>query len=344
MPLTCAQSITLPNSYLEFTRTNGVAPAVAPSGKARFALGTAGNLLLSVNGGAYAAVAAAGSSSLLADGTAAVPALGFASEPTSGPGLYKSATDELSIATAGLQRWKVDAGGHLANAAVTTATYTIDTRTDVDDGISASWRIRNLSNTASASAVIQFASGTGGGTIGHYPAAHTALSASFQDRLVIRSDVDTTGIMLAALSAAQVIEFRVATTGTILSIATGALTLAAGGHFVFSTTGAGTQLGTAANQLVSFHGATAVAQIAGATQTFSTADGTHAARTAGALTMADGAGTNDGTIGAITADASVIAAFQEVVDQINKLRTDHLDTAAFANFAVDGLQSKGLFA
>lgn len=41
----------------------------------------------------------------------------------------------------------------------------------------------------------------------------------------------------------------------------------------------------------------------------------------GALTVADGAGTNDNEIGAITADASVIAAVQELASQINEIRT-----------------------
>jgi len=44
--------------------------------------------------------------------------------------------------------------------------------------------------------------------------------------------------------------------------------------------------------------------------------------TAAALTVTNGAGTNDGTIGAITADASVIAAVQELAAQINKLVLD----------------------
>lgn len=44
--------------------------------------------------------------------------------------------------------------------------------------------------------------------------------------------------------------------------------------------------------------------------------------TAGALTVADGAGTNDGTIAAITADASAIAAVQELAAAINALIVD----------------------
>jgi len=66
------------------------------------------------------------------------------------------------------------------------------------------------------------------------------------------------------------------------------------------------------------------------TQTYSTSDATIAALTyvapsaitAAALTVADGAGTNDGTIGAITDNASTIAAVQELAAQIGKLVTD----------------------
>ena len=44
--------------------------------------------------------------------------------------------------------------------------------------------------------------------------------------------------------------------------------------------------------------------------------------TIGALTLADGVGTNDGTIGAITGDASVIAAVQELAAKINAIRAE----------------------
>lgn len=77
------------------------------------------------------------------------------------------------------------------------------------------------------------------------------------------------------------------------------------------------------------------------TQTYSTADRTHANPTASTLTMADGAGTNDNTIGAITADASVIAAFQELVDEINKLIADVADIKQLGNSVVDDLQALG---
>lgn len=102
------------------------------------------------------------------------------------------------------------------------------------------------------------------------------------------------------------------------------------------------QIGSATTDLVAFHGSTPTDQCAAYTQTYSTADRTHAAPTAATLTAADGAGTNDNTIGAITADASVIAAVQEIVDEINKLIADVADTKQIVNSVIDDLQEKGL--
>lgn len=87
-----------------------------------------------------------------------------------------------------------------------------------------------------------------------------------------------------------------------------------------------------------FFGTAPATQAGAYTQTYSTASKTVAtlttaaptAITAAALTVADGAGTNDGTIAAITNAANagsadvgpVIAAIQELADQVNKLVTD----------------------
>jgi hypothetical protein len=98
--------------------------------------------------------------------------------------------------------------------------------------------------------------------------------------------------------------------------------------------GLGTTLG--------FFGVTAVTRPSAYTQTYATADKTHANPTAATLTMTDGAGTNDNTIGAITGDASVIAAFQEVVDEVNKLIADVADVKQIVNSVIDDLQSLGL--
>lgn len=78
------------------------------------------------------------------------------------------------------------------------------------------------------------------------------------------------------------------------------------------------------------------------TQTYSTADRTHANPTAATLTVADGAGTNDNTIGAITDNASTIAAVQEIVDEINKLVADVADVKQLLNAVIDDLQSWGV--
>lgn len=75
------------------------------------------------------------------------------------------------------------------------------------------------------------------------------------------------------------------------------------------------------------------------TQTFSTADKTIANATAAVLTVTDGAGTNNGTIDAITADASVIAAVQELADQINKLIADGADLRQGLTAVIDDLQA-----
>jgi hypothetical protein len=95
---------------------------------------------------------------------------------------------------------------------------------------------------------------------------------------------------------------------------------------------------------VGFFGTAPVAQRSAYTQTFSTADRTHATRTSLGLTVTDGVGTNDGTIGAITADASVIAAVQELAAEILRVRADLADTAAVVNALVDDEQALGICA
>lgn len=93
---------------------------------------------------------------------------------------------------------------------------------------------------------------------------------------------------------------------------------------------------------VGFYGVTPASRPGAYTQTYSTANKTHAAPTAATLTVADGAGTNDNTIGEITADASVIAAVQEIADEINKLVADVADVKQLANSIIDDLQTLGL--
>lgn len=112
-----------------------------------------------------------------------------------------------------------------------------------------------------------------------------------------------------------------------------------------------------------FLGATPATQAGAYTQTYSTATRTVAAlttaaptaMTAAALTVTDGAGTNDGTIPVITDNASTITAVQELADQINKLvvdltsvrtqlvavQADILDMKKNDNAVIDDLQRFG---
>ena len=104
----------------------------------------------------------------------------------------------------------------------------------------------------------------------------------------------------------------------------------------------GTKIGTATTQKLGFYNATPAVQPSAYTQTYATADKTQAAPTAATLTVTDGAGTNDNTIGAITADASVIAAVQELADEVNKLVADVADVKQITNSIIDDLQALGL--
>jgi hypothetical protein len=106
--------------------------------------------------------------------------------------------------------------------------------------------------------------------------------------------------------------------------------------------------------------ATPVAISAAYTQTFATADRTHAARTAAALTD-NVAGTVGATVAAIPnpadtpADADTLRddlvtnvlpairnAISSLIDQINKGRVDALDTSSLVNSLVDDIQLQGL--
>lgn len=82
------------------------------------------------------------------------------------------------------------------------------------------------------------------------------------------------------------------------------------------------------------------------TQTYSTADKTHAAKTAQALTDNSG-GTASQTLAAITGGGTACEdatknAVASLCDDLNKLRDDHLDVAQLLNALIDELQTRGL--
>lgn len=121
------------------------------------------------------------------------------------------------------------------------------------------------------------------------------------------------------------------------------LTLGDGINLVVGSTN-GTKIGTATTQKIGFYNATPIVRPSAYTQTYSTADKTHAARTASALTDSTG-GTADTTlqsIGAVYSQTEVRNNFADVAAQINNLRTDLLDTASLVNALLDDLQGLGL--
>jgi hypothetical protein len=108
--------------------------------------------------------------------------------------------------------------------------------------------------------------------------------------------------------------------------------------------GAGTaNVGVGASTL-GFYGVTPVSRPSAYTQTFSTADRTHAARTAATLTDST-TGTAGQTIADVTASFSQTVLndnFASVTDEINKLIADLADTAEVLNSVIDDLQANGL--
>lgn len=139
------------------------------------------------------------------------------------------------------------------------------------------------------------------------------------------------------------IDAQLASAAAALSSFTVDVTLAEGVDLTLGTT-TGTKIGTGATEKLGFYGATPVVQRTAYTQTYSTADKTHANPTAAVLTDNGGGGATDNTIGAITGDQSVKDAVSELADEINKLVADVADVKQLVNSVIDDLQSLGLFA
>lgn len=108
------------------------------------------------------------------------------------------------------------------------------------------------------------------------------------------------------------------------------------------------QAGDATTDLVGFHGSSPTDQCAAYTQTFATAERTHAARTATARTVGTLSGTANGAMEAVgdtmagNVGPAISNNFQELFETINALIVDVADTASVLNAVVDDLQEKGL--
>lgn len=102
---------------------------------------------------------------------------------------------------------------------------------------------------------------------------------------------------------------------------------------------------------VGFYGTAPAAQASAYTQTYSTADRTHANLTSATLTDSSGGSTDD-TVAAITAiggsgattaqEGEINDNFAEVTEEINALRVDLVDLKQLVNSLIDDLQALGL--
>lgn len=110
----------------------------------------------------------------------------------------------------------------------------------------------------------------------------------------------------------------------------------------------GTKIGTATTQKLGFYNATPVVQASAYTQTYSTADKTHAAPTAVALTVGTLTGTADGAMEVVGAtnggdvSGAIMNNEKELFTQINAAVADIADVKQLVNSVIDDLQALGL--
>jgi hypothetical protein len=107
----------------------------------------------------------------------------------------------------------------------------------------------------------------------------------------------------------------------------------------------GTKIGTATTQKLAFWNATPIVRPSAYTQTYATADKTHANPTATALTAASG--TSDGTVadvGASFNQTTLNNNFKDVATAINAVIVDIADLKQLVNSVIDDLQALGLVA
>lgn len=111
-------------------------------------------------------------------------------------------------------------------------------------------------------------------------------------------------------------------------------------------TSTGTKIGTATTQKLGFYNATPVVRPSAYTQTYSTADKTHANLTSATLTDNTG-GTANTTLQSISASptqAEVRNNFADLAAQHNAMLADLTDLKQLVNALIDDLQALGLIA
>jgi hypothetical protein len=213
-------------------------------------------------------------------------------------------------------------------------------RGSANDGTTNAISVRNDLDSTAASARVSVLSATASGGIIAYPA--TFGSAALADFVGFFCETDAAGIISALAATTQTWRWN-AGGGNIMNLsgASPAVLSLQDAFNITPGTTTGLKIGTTTTQKIGIWGNTPVVRPAAYTQTYATATRTHENPTAAALSMADGAGTNDNTIGAITADASVIAAFQEIVDEVNKAVADIANVKQVLNQSIDDDQLVG---
>ena len=149
------------------------------------------------------------------------------------------------------------------------------------------------------------------------------------DNLIVPGDLTVTGAVTSATSGAV--------SATSIEVTDGGdITLTAASNVVLDAT-TGTKIGTAATQKLGFYNTTPVVQPTAYTQTFATADKTHAARTSSAVAT-------DAATQATPYGYATQAQADAIITAINAVRADLADTAQLLNSVIDDLQALGLIA
>lgn len=132
--------------------------------------------------------------------------------------------------------------------------------------------------------------------------------------------------------------------GSSAPLSMGILTIADGASIIAGSS-SGLKIGTATTQKLGFFNATPIVQPSAYTQTYATADKTHANPTATSLTSNGASGDNtlvDVTTIGVSDPAKVNANFDDVADEVNKLIVDLADAKQLVNSLIDDLQALGL--
>jgi hypothetical protein len=325
--------------------------------------------MLTTMGGAPSASPTFTGVSTFAAGTAAAPSITFTGDTNTG--IYQSAADTVGITTGGTERIKfgtVRADGTLINATFLNGVTGTGVISNVFPGgldvLTSVWQanpgtqygfvfsgcgnnaygiwnefLKSRSTDGTTFAAVQ--SGDNLGKLRFHADNGTDLNE------VAGISVDVTGAI--GSYAPTSMSFLVSTTSSgatnAMVLTPTALTLSDAVNIVLNTT-TGTKIGTATTQKLGFFNATPVVQRSAYTQTYSTADKTHANLTSATLTDNSGgtANTTLEAIGATFNQGQIRNNFADLAASNNAIIVDLTDLKQLVNSIIDDLQALGLVA